>query len=151
MSARTVVTVSALVLAVLAMLAVYGLRQPAAGDAVQLEAATALPQPRASDLQKVLLSVDPLRDDPATLAAYVGHFGTRFLGVTGEPAEIDRLMAGLGLAYIKVPGAAGSHTVDHSTALALVDPQGRVAAYFRPPFRADAMISDLAALAGSAP
>lgn len=102
------------------------------------------------DLQTVLLTVDPLRDDPATLSAYVSHFSTRFLGVTGEPSEIDTLMAGLGLTYIKVPGAAGYYTVDHSTALVLIDPQGRVAAYFRPPFRPEPMISDLAALAGPA-
>lgn len=103
------------------------------------------------DIQTVLLTVDPLRDDPATLSAYVSHFNPRFLGVTGEAHEVDRLMGGLGLAYIKVPGAAGNYTVDHSTALVLIDPHGRVAAYFQPPFRAEPMISDLAALAGPRP
>lgn len=206
MSARIIVTISALVVAALATLAVFGLKQQAAGDTVEPQVAAVLPQPRplpdfalldqhrrpftratlsghwtllfagfthcpdvcpatlatlasldprlqaaGIDLQMVLLTVDPLRDDPATLSAYVSHFSTRFFGVTGEPSEIDRLMAGLGLTYIKVPGAAGNYTVDHSTALVLIDPEGRVAAYFRPPFRAEPMISDLAALARPAP
>jgi protein SCO1 len=205
-SARIIVAISALVVAALATLALFGLEQHAAGDTVQLQAGAVLPQPRplpdfalldhhrrpftraaltghwtlmfagfthcpdvcpatlatlasidprvqaaGIDLQTVLLTVDPLRDDPATLSAYVSHFSTRFLGVTGEPSQIDRLMAGLGLTYIKVPGVAGNYTVDHSTALALIDPQGRVAAYFQPPFRAEPMISDLAALARPAP
>jgi protein SCO1/2 len=98
------------------------------------------------ELRTVFLSLDPERDDPATLAGYVGHFSPDFLGATGAPTEIDKLMEGLGLAYIKVPGGAGRYTIDHSTALVLVDTRARVAAYFRPPHRIDEVAADLAAL-----
>jgi protein SCO1 len=97
-------------------------------------------------LQVVFLSLDPDRDSPATLADYVSHFSPHLIGATGERAEIDRLMAGLGLAYVKVPAAEGHYTIDHSTTLALVNPRGRVAAYFQQPLDSDLLVSDLAAL-----
>jgi protein SCO1 len=97
-------------------------------------------------LQVVFLSLDPERDDPATMADYVSHFSPHLVGATGERAEIDRLMAGLGLAYVKVPASEGHYTIDHSTALALVNPRGRVAAYFQQPLDPDLLVSDLAAL-----
>jgi protein SCO1 len=99
------------------------------------------------EVQMLFVSVDPERDDPATLAQYVAHFSPRLIGATGEQPEIDTLMAGLGFAYIKVPLGGGNYTVDHSAALALVDPRGRVAAYFTPPLRPAALAADLAAVA----
>jgi len=103
------------------------------------------------DVHTVFITVDPERDDPDTLNAYVSHFSPRLIGATGELPEIDTLMAGLGLVYIKVPGGGGSYTMDHSAALALVDPRGRVTAYFRPPLSPDVLAADLAALAGLHP
>lgn len=101
------------------------------------------------ELRTLFVSVDPERDDPATLARYVTHYGPRLIGATGEKPEIDRLMDGLGLVYIKVPLGGESYTVDHSAALALIDPRGRLAAYFTPPLRPDALAADLVALAGA--
>jgi protein SCO1 len=98
------------------------------------------------ELQMLFVSVDPERDHPAVLADYVAHFSGRLIGATGEKGEIDTLMAGLGFAYIRVPLGGDSYTVDHSAALALVDPRGRVAAYFTPPLRPAALAADLAAL-----
>jgi protein SCO1 len=95
------------------------------------------------ELQVLFLSLDPERDDPATLAPYLEHFNPRFTGATGDAAEIDKLMAAAGLAYIKVPTGADSYTIDHSTALVLIDPHARAVAYFRPPLREDALADDL--------
>lgn len=95
-------------------------------------------------LQVLFLGLDPERDDPATMRAYLGHFNPGFRGATGEKAQIDKLMAALGLAYLRVPTGAESYTIDHSTALVLVDPDGRVAAYFKPPFQPEAIAADLA-------
>lgn len=102
-------------------------------------------------LRTVFLSLDPERDDPATLARYLEHFNADFVGLTGEQAEIDQLMAGLGLVYIKVPMAGDEYSIDHSAALALIDPYGRVAAYFKPPFSPDRLAADLAPLPGIRP
>lgn len=97
-------------------------------------------------LQTVFLSLDPERDTPDRLAEYLAYFNRDFVGVTGDKAEIDRLTGALGLAYVKVPGRRGHYTVDHSTALVLIDPSGRAAAYFRAPLDIDALTADLVAI-----
>lgn len=97
----------------------------------------------------VFLSVDPERDTPAALKQYVQFFGPAVTGVTGERAALDALCASLGIAYVKVPGATDQeYTVDHSAALVLVDPQGRVAGYFPPPHKADTLAADLSGITG---
>lgn len=101
-------------------------------------------------IQVVFLSVDPARDTAERLAGYVGHFNPRFVAVTGARAEIDALCRDLGIAYVQNPGAGGDYTVDHSAALVLIDPQARVAGYFRPPHDPAALAADLAALTGGA-
>ncbi len=104
---------------------------------------------RGIDPQIVFLSVDPERDTPAQLAQYVGHFDPTLIGVTGNKAQIDRLCADLGLAYVINPGVGSEYTVDHPASLILIDQQARFAAYFRPPFALDGLAADLEGLAGS--
>jgi protein SCO1/2 len=104
---------------------------------------------RGRELQTVFVSVDPERDTPSLLAQYVGHFDPDMIGATGPKAQIDRLCAELGLAYVLNPGAAGEYTVDHSAALVLVDPEVRIAAYFQPPYDPDKLATDLATLAAA--
>jgi protein SCO1/2 len=100
-------------------------------------------------LELLFLSVDPERDTPARLKAYVDHFDASIRGVTGPAAALDAFCASLGLTYVKVPGAgAGGYTVDHSAALVLLDPQGRIAAYFQPPHRLDTLAADLSGIVG---
>jgi protein SCO1 len=98
-----------------------------------------------AEVQTVFLSLDPERDDPGTLAQYLAHFGSAIIGVTGARVELDKLMSGLGLVYLKVPSGPEQYTIDHSAAVALVDPYARVAAYFKPPLRPEALAADLAA------
>jgi protein SCO1 len=101
----------------------------------------------ADDLQFVFLSVDPDRDTPDVVARYLAHFGDGLVGVTGPPMEVDRLAGALGLAHVRNPGADGGYTVDHSTALVLIDPEARIAGYFTAPHDPDALAADLAPLA----
>ncbi|MFU8763489.1 MAG: SCO family protein [Haliea sp.] len=97
----------------------------------------------AADLQVVLLSVDPQRDTPAALARYLEFFNPGFIGVTGEQQQLEQLYTGLGVQHIRIPGARGEYSVDHSAALLLVDPEGRLAGYFMPPFKAERLAADL--------
>ena len=104
----------------------------------------------AGALELVFLSVDPERDTPDRLKAYTAQFGGGIHGVTAPAAQLDALCAGLGLAYIKVPGArADDYTVDHSAALVLLDPRGRVAGYFQAPHRLDTLAADLERILGT--
>ena len=82
----------------------------------------------------VFVSVDPRRDDPAAMQSYLGHFHDDFVGVTGERSEIDRLTGALGISYrIHEPDSHGDYAVDHSAAILLIDPRGRLRALWQPP------------------
>ncbi len=101
-------------------------------------------------LEYLFLSVDPERDTPAQLKAYVDYFGGHIRGVSGPREQLDAVCAGLGLVYLKNPGAsAADYTMDHSTALVLLDDRGRVAGYFQPPHKLDTLAADLAGIVAS--
>jgi len=90
-----------------------------------------------------LVSVDPGRDTPEVLARYVAHFDPSFSGITGSAEAINSLANHLGVAVIVGPAAAdGSYTVDHSAAIFLVDPEGRIAALFGTPHEAGTIARD---------
>lgn len=106
--------------------------------------------PAATRVRVLFLSVDPERDTPARMASYVHYFDPQFTAATGPTEELDKLARAMSFVYTKVPGATpDSYTMDHSAALMLLNPQGQLAGYFTPPFRRDALVSDLKALVQS--
>ncbi|HXQ64854.1 MAG TPA: SCO family protein [Steroidobacteraceae bacterium] len=90
----------------------------------------------------VLITVDPARDTPARLAAYVSHFDPTFVGLTGAPAAIGTLTQALGVFVERGPGRDGNYSVDHTAALYLIDAQARLAAVFPAPHLAKALAAD---------
>jgi protein SCO1/2 len=75
----------------------------------------------------VFISVDPERDTPQILKAYVGNFRLRAVGLTGSPDAIDDVVRRYGATYeIVDSGSAMGPQVHHSTQLALVEPEGRL-------------------------
>ena len=91
---------------------------------------------RLPQLQVLFVTIDPKRDTPAVLAAYLRRFDPHFIGLTGDAARIDALARSLGVATgaIGIPG--GGETFEHTVALFLFDAQAREAAVFMPPFHA---------------
>ncbi len=99
--------------------------------------------PDAERPRVTLVSVDPARDTPEVLARYVAHFDPTFSGITGSAEAINGLANALGVAVIVGPAAAdGSYTVDHSAAIFLVNPEGRIAALFGTPHEAGTIARD---------
>lgn len=96
----------------------------------------------------VLISVDPERDSPAALAAYVEHFGAGITGVTGELEELRRLTSALGIYFEKSPGADGGYGVDHSAVVLLINEHAEFQAVFRAPHAVDHFVADLPLLTG---
>ena len=90
----------------------------------------------------VMVSVDPARDTPARLAAYVTHFDPAFIGLTGTPAAIETLTQALGVVVQRSPGRDGNYSVDHTAALFLIDAQARLAAVFAAPHLARTLAGD---------
>lgn len=106
-------------------------------------------QAKGLSLRPIFLSLDPQRDTPEQLQRYVRHFSPTITGITGSKAELDRLSAALGLAYVKIPGASETdYTIDHSAALVLINPQGQVAGYFQAPHKRDLLAADLQRVMG---
>lgn len=94
--------------------------------------------------QTVFVSVDPRRDDPAALRAYLDYFDSGLIGLTGELDQIRRLTGALYLPFdYSGDVESGEYTVDHSAALVLVDPEARATAYFTPPHDPAALAADL--------
>jgi protein SCO1/2 len=94
----------------------------------------------------LLVTVDPAQDDAARLASYVRHFDPAFHAVTGDEASLARLASALGAAYARVPLAAGGYTMDHSSSLFLIGPDGRLVATSGAPHDAEVIARDYRAL-----
>ena len=73
----------------------------------------------------VFVTIDPERDTPARLKAYVKSFGKDFVGLTGSPAQIAAIGDEYHVYYKKVPfGSQGDYMMDHSTVLFLLGADG---------------------------
>jgi protein SCO1/2 len=82
--------------------------------------------PRARDFQTVFISVDPARDTPAKLAAYLSTdaFPKAAVGLTGSPDEIAAAAKAYHV-YYQQAGTGAAYAVNHSTITYLMDPRGR--------------------------
>ncbi len=93
--------------------------------------------------QYVFVSIDPERDTPELLAKFVPYFNPDFIGVTGTPDAVDALTKQLSVLYLKVDVAdSEGYLMDHSAALLLIDPAGRLHALMSPPFETTQMADD---------
>lgn len=106
----------------------------------------ALPNPAPAPIatpQYVFVSIDPERDTPELLAKFVPYFNPDFIGVTGTADAIAALTKQLSVLYLKMdsPNPQG-YLMDHSAALFLIDPRGRLHALMSPPFDTGAMARD---------
>jgi protein SCO1/2 len=106
--------------------------------------------PKAKDLKIVMISVDPARDTPAQMKTYLSgdYLPKNTLGLTGTP-EQTAAAAKAYRVYAKKVGDGPDYSMDHSTAVYLVDPKGRfdrVIAYNLPPEEIARQIKD--AMAG---
>lgn len=90
-----------------------------------LRAFEALDPERAARVQPIFITVDPARDTPAQLQAYVANFHPRLIGLTGTEAEIEATKTEYGIAGLKGEVRPdGGYNVNHNRALLLFGPQG---------------------------
>lgn len=93
---------------------------------------------------KVLfISVDGQRDRPDRLAEFVRFFDADFQAAVGSDEALRPLARHLGVFYQRHDKGDGSpYSVDHSSAIYLVDPQGRLKAVFAWPHDAATMAAE---------
>jgi protein SCO1/2 len=76
----------------------------------------------------VFISVDPERDRPADLKRYLTMFETPVIGLTGSPADIERVKRQFGVYSAKAPQPGGGYSVDHTATVFLLDGNGKFVA-----------------------
>lgn len=94
--------------------------------------------------QVVMVSIDPARDSLDKLREYVSAFDVHFMGARAESARIKALSETLGLAYEKVatPQKGDDYEFQHSGTVMLINPQGKLVAFFTMPHHAEDIIND---------
>ena len=99
----------------------------------------------------LFVSVDPERDTPGRAGEYAHAFHKDTLAATADAPTLEAFAKSIGFVFMKVPGKSfeenpQDYTMDHSSGIAVLDPQGRVAGLIRPPFAPKAIAADMAAL-----
>ncbi|MPS25344.1 SCO family protein [Pigmentiphaga sp.] len=95
-------------------------------------------------LQVAFVTVDPERDTPEILRAYVTQFDPSFLGLRGDADATARVAKSFKVFYAKVPGKEpGSYTMDHTAGVYIYDPEGHLRLFARHTAGADALTSDI--------
>ena len=79
----------------------------------------------ADRLRILFVSVDPNRDTPEKLDAYLASFDERFIGLSGSREETDRIVKAYRVFARKVDGKGGDYTMDHTASIYLLDAQAR--------------------------
>ena len=100
--------------------------------------------PDGDQLQGIFVTVDPERDTPALLKAYVDNFGADLVALRGSPEQTRAVAKQFKVHYAKVPGKTeGSYTVDHTAGSYVFDKQGRVRLFTRYGSGAEALQHDV--------
>ncbi|NDZ14949.1 SCO family protein [Variovorax sp. WS11] len=98
-------------------------------------------------LQVLFVTVDPERDTPTVMKAYMGAFDPAFVALIPTPEQLPALAKDYKAYYKKVEGKTPtSYSMDHSAASFVYDTEGRLRLYARYGAGVPAMVSDLRAL-----
>lgn len=97
----------------------------------------------AARVQPLFITVDPKRDSSAVVQRYAATFSPRIVGLTGTPDEIAAVAKEYRVYYAAhhIGNGPDDYTVDHSSILYLMGPDGRFVA----PIRTDESGTDMAA------
>lgn len=83
---------------------------------------------KAKDVAPIFITLDPERDTPEAVSAYVKNFGPEFVGLTGSPQAIAAAAKAYRVAYSKfTPEGAdktGNYSIDHTALVYLMGPDG---------------------------
>jgi len=103
--------------------------------------------PQGDKLQGIFVSVDPERDTPEVLKAYMANFDPGFLALRPSMDQLPEVAKAFKVFYKKVDGPTPtSYTLEHSAGSYVFDPQGRVRLYTRQAVGAQGLADDIALL-----
>lgn len=100
-------------------------------------------------LAVVFVTLDPERDPPAQLKKYLGSVDESFVGVGGSPADVAAFAGQFRVRYEKAGQVAGGYLIDHTSSVALINPEGELQALFSAPLRTSSVARDVRFIAGA--
>jgi protein SCO1/2 len=101
-------------------------------------------------LQVLFVTVDPARDTPEVMKAYMGAFDPSFVALIPTADELTATAKDFKVYFKKVDGKTPtSYSMDHSAASFVYDTQGRLRLYARYGAGVPSMVSDVKALLAS--
>jgi len=88
--------------------------------------------PEGERVQGVFVTVDPERDTPEVLRAYMAKFDPSFVALRGDADQTRQVAREFRVFYAKVPGPTPtSYTMDHTAGAYVLDAQGRLRLFVR--------------------
>jgi protein SCO1/2 len=100
-------------------------------------------------MQVVMVTVDPERDTPETLAKYLRYFDDSFVGLSGSHELIDQVGEPFGLYYSRHEGSeATGYLVNHTARLYLLDRDSNAILTYSQGTPPDVILQDLQHLIG---
>ncbi|WP_242415224.1 SCO family protein [Sphingomonas panni] len=81
----------------------------------------------ASKMNVVFVSVDPEHDKREDIASFLSMFEAPVIGLTGDPAELERMEKAFKIYVERVPLPSGDYTIDHTARILLFDRNGQFA------------------------
>jgi protein SCO1/2 len=100
----------------------------------------------------MMISVDPERDTVGQLGKYVPYFNKDFVGLTAaSQSDVDAVTKQFGIAYLlnKKSPDDKEYSVEHSGAILLINPQGKLHALFSAPHDPVNLASEFAIIRGA--
>lgn len=95
------------------------------------EALDKVPAAQQAQIVPVFVTVDPSRDTPQVMKDYVAAFRPDMVGLTGSQEQVAAMMKSYKVYAARAKGDDPvNYTVDHSSILYLVGPDGRFVAHF---------------------
>jgi len=99
---------------------------------------------RKTKLVPLFISIDPERDSPKVLKAYLSAFGPEFVGLTGSTSAVNSVAREYRVYFARHPLASGGYAVDHSSLLYLMAPDGSFVTFYEDQsLEPDALAADL--------
>lgn len=100
--------------------------------------------PDGARIQPVFVTIDPDRDTPELLKAYVQNFGPDFVALRGTDEQTKAAAKQFKVFYAKVPGKTlETYTMDHTAGAYVLDAQGRIRLFTRYGMGQDKLMADL--------
>jgi protein SCO1 len=100
--------------------------------------------PDGDKLQGLFVTVDPERDKPEMLKAYMANFDPTFLALTTTPEKLAELAKDYKVYYKKVDGKTPtSYTMDHSAGSYVYDTKGQLRLFTRYGSGPAALVADI--------